>query len=158
MNKILETEKLKSSYYNYCNGNCFGRKKIRIDEENITSKNVVDILHQVLPIHWINSNQIDYLYCYYKGEQEILKKEKITRPEVNHKIVENRAREIVNFNLGYGFGEPIQYISRGSDEILTKDIDVLNEFLFSENKTIKDKELAEWAKVAAYGAKYFACG
>ena len=67
----------------------------------------------MFPIHQQNSWDIDYLYNYYLGDQPILNRQKDIRPEINNKIVENHAMEIVDFKKGYVFGEPIQYVRRG---------------------------------------------
>lgn len=131
----------------------FGRTKIYTDVEVITSENVVDVLTKAVNVHSQNQNDIDYLWDYYRGKTEILNKVKEVRDNINHKISVNRANEIVNFKRGYGFGEPIQYIRRGSDESLTEDINALNEFMFSENKHAEDSTLAEWMYVCGLGVR-----
>ena len=66
------------------------------------------------------------------------------RPEINNKLVENRASEIVSFKVGYLIGEPLQYVNRSGNEKVTEGINKLNEFVFAEDKSAKDKELADW--------------
>lgn len=131
----------------------FGRTKIYTDVEVITSENVVDVLTKAVSVHSQNQNDIDYLWDYYRGKTDILGKVKEVRDNINHKIAVNRANEIVNFKRGYGFGEPIQYIRRGSDESLTDDINELNEFMFSQNKHAEDSTLAEWMYVCGLGVR-----
>lgn len=131
----------------------FGRTKIYTDVENITSENVVDVLTKAVSVHSLNQNDIDYLWDYYRGKTDILVKVKEVRDNINHKVAVNRAYEIVNFKRGYGFGEPIQYIRRGTDESLTDDINELNEFMFAQNKHAEDSTLAEWLYVCGLGVR-----
>ena len=131
----------------------YGRRKIFTDVEEITASNVVEVLNKVLPIHEENRAEIQYLWDYYCGKTPILNKTKEIRESINHKICVNRANEIVSFKLGYGFGEPIQYIRRGLNEGLTDDINRLNEYMFQENKQAEDSSLAEWLYVSGVGLR-----
>lgn len=121
-----------------------GRKMIYTDYLEINRGNVLEVLQKALSIHSKNSNDIDYLYEYYKGDQPILYRKKEIRPEINNHIVENRANQIVSFKVGYLMGEPIQYVAHCEDDKIAEDLNTLNEFMFSEDKSTKDKELAEW--------------
>lgn len=122
----------------------FGRKVIYSSETEITRDNLIDVLTDVFPIHQQNSRDIDYLYNYYRGDQPILNRIKAVRPEINNKVVENHALEIVNFKKGYVFGEPVQYVRRGEKEDVSERIAQLNEFMLSADKAANDNELAEW--------------
>lgn len=122
----------------------FGRTVIYTDVSSVTSENVCEVLNKALVAHAQNQSESDYLYNYYKGKTPILSKEKEVRPTINHKICENRANEIVNFKTGYGFGEPVQYILRGEKKSLVKDLDALNDYMFSEDKAAKDRKIADW--------------
>ena len=129
----------------------FGRREIFTDEAEITRENVVEVLSKAVTVHAGNQNDIQYLYDYYRGKTPILGKTKEVRENINHKVAVNRAGEIVNFKLGYGFGEPVQYIRRGSNEDLSDDIDRLNEYMYMADKTAEDKSLAEWMYIAGHG-------
>lgn len=131
----------------------YGRAAIYTDVDVITSDNVIDVLDKVVSAHKTNQNEIEYLWNYYKGKTPIIDKVKEVRENINHKIAVNRAHEIVSFKRGYGFGEPIQYIRRGSDESLTDDINKLNEYMFGESKHAKDSRLAEWLYVCGLGMR-----
>lgn len=122
----------------------FGRRVIYTDVTEVTAGNVIDVLQKALFIHLQNQADIDYLYRYYRGDQPILSREKDVRPEINNKIVENRANEIVSFKVGYLMGEPVQYVSRSDDEGIAKSVMRLNDYVLSEDKPAKDKELADW--------------
>lgn len=120
-----------------------GRRMITTDYSEVNSENIIDVLRKSLPTHWKNRREIEYLYNYYKGRQPILQRKKEVRPEICNKIVENRANEIVTFKSGYLMGEPIQYVSRGNEDV-TEPITQLNEYAFAEEKAAKDKEIADW--------------
>ena len=121
-----------------------GRTVIYTDADEINQSNVVKVLNKALETHEVNKGDIQYLYDYYKGKQPILQRIKDIRPEICNKIVENRANEIVSFKVGYLMGEPVQYVSRGGQEDSSEAINMLNEFVFAEDKAAKDKELADW--------------
>ena len=91
----------------------YGRRKIKTDVAEITAENVREVIAKAMIEHEYNSNEEDYLWNYYKTKTPILQKTKQYRTDVNNKIVEPRAKQIVEFYLGYVFGEPIQSIRRG---------------------------------------------
>lgn len=121
-----------------------GRTVIYTDVDVIDKSNVVQVLKKALETHDVNKSDIQYLYDYYKGKQPILNRIKDIRPEINNKLVENRANEIVSFKVGYLMGEPVQYVCRGGSDEHSEAINQLNEFVFAEDKAAKDKELADW--------------
>lgn len=126
----------------------FGRRVIYTDVSEITEANVVEVLRKALIPHLANKIDIEYLYNYYKGNQPVLYRKKEVRPEIKNVVVENRANEIVSFKVGYLMGEPVQYVSRGDDEAVSKSVTLLNDYVMAEDKATKDKELAEWAHIA----------
>lgn len=125
----------------------FGRKQIFTDEPRITRANVLEVLKSSLWTHEQNKADIQKLWNIYRSKSDILNKTKEVRSNINHKIVENRAYEIVAFHRGYCFGEPIQYIRRGEDESMTEEINDLNSYMFDADKEACDDELAEWMYV-----------
>lgn len=129
----------------------FGRTVIYTDEEKITAENLISVLTKAVTVHDCNRSDIQYLYDYYKGKTDILEKTKEVRENINHKVWVNRAKEIIDFKLGYCFGEPIQYIRRGEEANLTTDIAVLNDHMYLADKATADKELAEWMLIAGVG-------
>lgn len=131
----------------------FGRRQIFTDAARITEANVVDVLTRALDDHAVNRGEIDYLWNYYRGKTPILNKQKEVRESINHKINVNRANEIVTFKRGYGFGEPIQYIRRGSDDALSDEVSTLNECMFLAGKQAEDSALAEWLYVCGLGMR-----
>ena len=108
-----------------------GRKVIYTDVDTITATNVMDVLQLAILAHEVNRNAIDYLYKYNNGVQPILYRKKEVREEINNKIVVNRANEITSFKVGYLLGEPLQYVSRDSQEdSVTDKVTQLNEFMY----------------------------
>ena len=123
----------------------YGREVIYTDFDEITPENVLKVLDKAMTVHARNRADIQYLYEYYKGKQPVLDRSKEFRPEICNRIVENRANEIVSFKVGYLMGEPVQYVSRLTDDSgATNAINLLNDFVFAEDKAAKDKELADW--------------
>lgn len=127
--------------------NLFGRRVIYTDVYDITTENVLEVLQKARDVHSVNRREIEYLYNYYKGDQPILERKKAVRPEINNKIVENRANEIVSFKTGYLMGKPVQYITKGNDTEMSEAINKLNGFMDMENKSTLDKRLVDWQHI-----------
>ena len=122
----------------------FGREIIYTDVGAITAENVCAELTQALSYQSKNETEIKYLYNYYRGQQPILQRVKEVRPEINNKVVVNRANEIVAFKVGYLMGEPVQYVCRGNDSGHAEGLITLNGYMADEEKQSKDREIAEW--------------
>ena len=125
----------------------YGRKMITTDAIEITESNLISELDKAITKHNTNRGEIEYLWNYYRGKQPILSRTKEVRPEICNKIVENRANEIVSFKVGYLCGEPIQYVGRSGEDIISTGISQLNEMMFSESKASQDKEIVEWQMI-----------
>lgn len=125
-----------------------GRKVIycNLQKDELTPENIISKMPEILAIHNQNVAEIEYLDNFYKGIQPILEKTKTVRPEINNKILVNHAYEIVEFKKSYVFGDPVQYVQKGEKgtEKTNPAISLLNKFMESEDKSSKDKELAEW--------------
>lgn len=135
----------------------YGRRVIYSDATEITIENVVEEVRKATLVHDGNRNDVQTLYDIYCGKTAILGKEKETRPEINHKICENRAYEIVSFHKGYTFGEAIQYVRRENattdenDDGIAQDINALNGYMADADKSACDNEIAEWLYVGGTG-------
>ena len=135
----------------------YGRLKIYSDAREITAENVVDEVNKAYAVHCRNQIDIKKLWNYYRGKTGILAKTKEIREEINHKINENRAYEVVKFHKGYVFGEPIQYVRRENpsavvdDDAIATDINALNGYMSDANKAACDNALAEWMYVTGVG-------
>ena len=137
----------------------FGRTRIFYDDIEITRDNVREIVSNIMPVHMKNAAEIQKLYSIFKGNQAILRKQKVVTPEINNQICLNMANQIVTFKTGYLLGKPIQYVSRGertveiSDEV-SQEIDMLNRFASDCDKAAKDVELAEWFHICGTSYRY----
>lgn len=123
---------------------CYGRKIAYTNVDTITANNVVKVIGSTIGIFNWNKPVIKYLWYYYKGDQPILYRHKLTNEDITNKIVENHAYEIVQFKVGQTYGEPIQFISRKDDETINKAVDTLNDFMADANKQEKDIKAGEW--------------
>lgn len=112
-----------------------------IDTSELNAVSIITVLKDVLPSHFKNVQEIDYLVGYYKGNQEILSKFKKIRADINNIVLENNAFHIVEFKKGYIFGDPIQYVQHG--DVQREEIDKLNQYMIENDKASKDKDLAE---------------
>lgn len=135
----------------------YGRLKIYSDAKEITAENVVDEVSKAYAVHCRNRTDIKTLWEYYRGKTRIEQKKKEIREDINHKINENRAYEVVKFHKGYVFGEPIQYVRRErttakqTDDVIAAEINALNGYMADANKSACDNDLAEWMYVTGIG-------
>lgn len=126
----------------------FGRRAIYTDERVISRQNVLGVLNQAMIVHSQNRAEIAFLYDYYRGDQPVLHRKKEIRAEINNRIVENHANEIVSFKVGYLMGEPVQYVSRDADDSADAEaLNKLNRYMYANNKAALDKELADWFSI-----------
>lgn len=130
-----------------------GRHAAYTNKKHITPENVADVVGKAMVIHMRNAAETEYLYGYYRGRQDIRLKEKVVRPEINNKVMVNRANEIVTFKTAYLLGEPLQYVSNGGDDTVSAKVNRLNEFMRSESKDTKDKEIADWMHICGVGVR-----
>ena len=149
----MDFEKNRISFIDVCRGN-FGRKIIYSSAEQINADNIVEELGKALAIHWQNRREINYLDRYYRGDQPILYRQKVVRPEINNRTVENHALEIVRFMTAQNFGEPVQYVSRKDDENITKMVDDLNDLMSTIDKSAYDIELGEWQSICGTAYRF----
>lgn len=125
-----------------------GREMITTDYREVTPNNVIDILNNAMTRHRKNCAEITYLYNYYCGNQDVRDKSKAVREEINNKVCENRANEIVTFKTAFLLAQPIQYIASGDvNETVSGHIKMLNEFMRLEDKESLDKETADWVYI-----------
>lgn len=121
--------------------NLHGRRTIYTGEKEVNAENVIKVLEAALVVHKENVQEIDYLRNYRRGMTEVLKKVKDVRPEINNKVNENHAEEIMTFWTGYSYGEPLQYVRRNPD---SDDVDVFNDCMHEISKASKDAIMEEW--------------
>lgn len=132
----------------------FGRKIIHTKVNKITKENIVKELNKALSVHNQNAREIDYLDKYYRGDQPILYRKKVNRPEVNNKIVMNLAYELVERKVADICAEPIQYVLRGTDENKSKEITQLNIIMDSESKQECDIDICRWRSICGTAYRF----
>lgn len=100
--------------------------------------------------HMENSRQHQYLHNFYTGMQPSLSRQKQVRPEINNKIVENRANEVVEFKKGYEFSHPLQYTNAGESD-KSEAISWLNKWAKLDDQETKHLDIAEDAYCGGCG-------
>lgn len=134
-----------------------GRKRIYTDVDEITVDNIFSVLDEALILHEMNRLAIRYLLEYEKGVQPLVRKKDI-RPEINFEVSDNLANQIVEFKLGYNWGNPITFVQKSNkdmsgnkpaddDDAITQ----LNEMNDAEAAYAKDQELARFLEICGIG-------
>ena len=144
MNRMLFQDLVKGNY---------GRKVAYADVSEITEENILDVLGSCIGVFNSNKTVIKYLWDYKKGDQPALYRTKVVRDDVNNKIVENHAWEIVRFKNGQTYGEPVQLVSLVKDDKINQSVDKLNNYMRTAGKTTKDINSGEWTSAVGTGFK-----
>lgn len=113
----------------------------------LTPDNMHLAVNKAMKVHSVNATEIDYLMRYYKGEQEILKRTKEVRDDVNNKIVLNYASTFTRDIIGYTFGKPMQYITRKGDDSIKEEIKTISDYAELANKSTSDQIKATNASI-----------
>lgn len=132
----------------------FGRRVIYTNKNQITANNIVEELNKALTIHHVNAREIEYLDRYYRGDQPILYRKKVNRPDVNNRIVLNLAYELVERKTADICAEPIQYVLRGNDDKKSEEITELNITMDSENKQECDIDICRWRSICGTAYRF----
>ena len=122
----------------------YGRKIAYTDVETITKDNISDVIGNCIGIFNYNKTAIEYLWNYYKGDQPVLYRTKVSNEDITNKVEENHAYEIVQFKVGQTYGEPVQMVSRKNDENINKAVDEYNDYTTDADKQEKDIKAGEW--------------
>lgn len=130
-----------------------GRRRIYADKKEITPDNVAEVVGKAYSTHQTNRVEIQYLYDFFRGKQDIRCKQKQVRPEINNKVVVNRANEIVTFKSAYFLDEPIQYIANGGSDSTSKSVKQLNGHMTAVDKVSLDKEIVDWMHICGVGVR-----
>lgn len=123
---------------------CYGRKIAYTNVSQITPDNIVSVIGSCIGCFNYNKTVIEYLWNYYKGDQPVHYREKTANEDINNRVSENHAYELVQFKVGQTYGEPIQFISRRDDDAINKAVDELNDYMADANKQEKDIKAGEW--------------
>lgn len=138
----------------------YGRKIAYTDVETITPDNIVKVIGECIGAFYFNKVAIEYLWNYYKGDQPIRYRVKISNEDITNRICENHCYEWVQFKVGQTYGEPVQFISRKDDARTNNAVDELNDYLVDANKQEKDIQAGEWQSAVgtSFKAVQFANG
>lgn len=134
--------------------NNYGRTIIYTNQNRIDENNIVQELNNALVYHTQNATEIDYLDRYYRGDQPILYRKKVNRPEVNNKVLVNLAYELVERKVAGICAEPIQYVLRGTDEKKSQEITELNAIVDSEDKQDCDIDICRWRSICGTAYRF----
>lgn len=143
----------RQSFHDLC-GKSLGREVIYTNATTIDKSNVVEELGKALSLHWRNREEVEYLDRYYRGNQPILYRVKENRPEINNKVVENHAYEIVEHKTSEMFGEPVQYVLNGTDKTKSLYIQEFNKFMDYEDKQCDDVSLGRWRSICGTAYRF----
>jgi SPP1 family phage portal protein len=131
-----------------------GRKTLIYNGEVNTQDDVKRAISAVYMDFITNKNEIDYLWRYYLGEQDVINRTKDIRQDILKNTVVNHAKQIVSFYTGYTFGEGVQFIRRGTSVYKQNENDQvsqLNDGLAFKDKRAIDLELANWFLATGVG-------
>ena len=125
--------------------NFFGRSVIYSSKHDTNENTIPEIVNGAMNRHEKNKREIEYLEKYFTGNQPILGRLKLIRPDVNNKIVINNAYSIVRNANGYFLGEPIKYASKDAE--CRDEVELLNNMNDSIDKACGDTQLGEWQSI-----------
>lgn len=104
-------------------------------------------------IHQRNVLVMKYLHKQYLGEQDIIQdKKRYDSSEINNIAVENHIFRIINFKVGFTYGNPLEYTITNEEKINTNDLTYLNAYFQDVDKASLDIEKAQ--DLYEYGIAY----
>lgn len=113
-------------------------------------------LPKIISAHQENAKKIKFLYDYFLGEQDVLKKERRYNIDKfnNNKIIENHAKRQVEFKVGFLTGEQRDYTHKADSN--TDDLIYLDRYYTDCNFFQKDKVLKQWVYATGVGVTHTA--
>ena len=131
-----------------------GRRIIYTDIEKITKENIVMVLANAMSDFYSNRADCERLLNIEAGYMPI-QREKLVRPEIDVRTVDNIANEIVEFKKSYHWGIPFTFIQRGThDSGKENEVDAiseLNECYAAENLGKKQNALGRFVEICGIG-------
>lgn len=125
-----------------------GRRKIIIDKE-INKDTIIGVLQEAWSYHLENVRDMKYLIDYYKGQQDIQKRQSNYSSGIDNKVTVNYAYSSIRDLVGYTFGKPTQIIQRKTK--YKKDIEKIADIMEYENSSTVDNEVATMAAITGIG-------
>ena len=109
-----------------------------------------DLIQWVIPFHFFNAMEEQYLFDYYAGyHPKIHDRVKENRTDINNKIVMNYAKSFSRDIVSYFLSKPIQYVQR--DSKFREDAESLQYAFDSESKNLVDYNIAMNMSVCGLG-------
>ena len=127
----------------------YGRQRIILDYDEVTSENILEVLQEALEIHESNKSDCEYLINYFLGEQDILNRSESQTSTINNKIVVNHAFPITREIVGYTLGNPIE-LTPITSEVRT-DVDTVNKLYNYEEMYMVDTNTATYSSICGLG-------
>lgn len=136
-----------------------GRIQLFTDVPQITYENVIDVVRKAFSKYQTNVFDINYLLEFDAGIQPIQRKNpKRYRPDIDAEVIDNVAHEVVEFKLGFDWGNPITLVQRGEKDSGTANeaeaISLLNECYEAEDNKSKTQKLARFIEICGIGYTY----
>ena len=126
----------------------FGRQRILVDFEEVTSQNILEVLEAANKIHESNASDCDYLINYFLGDQDILYRSDSTTSSANNKTVVNYAFPITREIVGYTLGSPVEFVAKN---IKQAEVQIINDSYDYESVTTTDMCAAIYASICGVG-------
>ena len=124
----------------------FGRKRIVIplEKNNLTPENIGRYINHIMACHQENVTEYRHLHGIYRGDQEILKKQRLydEANKGNTIIVENHAFSMVEFKKGYQYGDGVK-LSMESESDCPQELSEFSKILRACDYDSKNIDLAE---------------
>ena len=136
-----------------------GRKNIYTKYKTIDRYNLLEVLNKSFPIHCENSADMDILLDYESGLVNPIP-EKTARKDIQNFIPDPIANYIVEFKLGFEWGNPITFVQSDDDDKsndkvdMTKALSLLNQNYRSQRLKTKQQELARYIEICGVGYTY----
>lgn len=134
-----------------------GRINLMTDVPEIHSGNIIDVLRDVYNDHIINREDCITLIDFEAGEQPLGRVKKY-RSDIDWQIATNLAAYIVDFKLGFHWGNPITLVQRGNDETQNEPeaiaVQRLNECYAMSGNDSDTQELARFIEICGIGYSY----
>lgn len=126
----------------------FGRQRILVDFEEVTSQNILEVLEAANKIHESNASDCDYLINYFLGDQDILYRSDSTTSSANNKTVVNYAFPITREIVGYTLGSPVEFVAKNNKQA---EVQIINDSYDYESVNTTDMCAAIYASICGVG-------
>lgn len=123
-----------------------GRIRITTDVEQITYENVISVIRDTIGKHRTNARRIQELLDFEEGDQPLIREKKY-RADINFEITDNIANEIVEFKVGFGYGNPITFKKRNKVDGKIEAVQEFNDQYLLTDSDSANQELARFFEI-----------